>query len=61
MLYSDPAQYKDRTALLLVNGVIYTSWASHCDVRPYTGWTMGYNEITLAQTSVFNFSPNASR
>ena len=56
----DPKQYKERTALLLVDGVIYTSWASHCDARPYTGWTMGYNETTLAQTSVFNFSPNGN-
>jgi hypothetical protein len=56
----DPKQYKDRTALLLVNGVIYTSWASHCDNRPYTGWAMGYNETTLAQTSVLNLSPNGN-
>ena len=56
----DPKKYKERTALLLVNGVIYTSWASHCDARPYTGWSMGYNETTLAQTSVFNFSPNGN-
>ena len=54
----DPKQYKDRTALLLVNGVVYTSWASHCDIRPYTGWTIGYNETTLAQTSVLNLTPN---
>ena len=54
----DPKQYKDRTALLLLNGVIYTSWASHCDIRPYTGWTIGYNENTLAQTGVLNFTPN---
>lgn len=56
----DPKQYKDRTALLLVNGVVYTSWASHCDIRPYTGWTIGYNQNTLAQTGVFNFTPNGN-
>ncbi len=32
----DPAQYKERSALLLLNGIIYTGWASHCDIRPYT-------------------------
>jgi hypothetical protein len=56
----DPKQYKERTGLLLVNGNIYTSWASHCDRRPYTGWTMAYNETTLAQTGVFNFTPNGN-
>ncbi|MGA7409980.1 MAG: Ig-like domain repeat protein, partial [Bryobacteraceae bacterium] len=56
----DPKQYKSRPGLLLVNGVVYTSWGSHCDIRPYTGWTIGYDRLTLAQTSVFNFAPNGS-
>jgi hypothetical protein len=56
----DPGQYKERSALLLLNGVIYTGWASHCDYRPYTGWIMGYSKSTLAQTSVLNVTPNGS-
>jgi Immunoglobulin I-set domain len=56
----DPAQYKERVGLLLMNGVIYTGWASHCDDRPYTGWIMGYSESTLAQTSVLNITPNGN-
>ena len=56
----DPAQYKERTALLLLNGVLYTTWASHCDIRPYTGWIMAFNQTTLAQTSVLNIVPNGS-
>jgi Immunoglobulin I-set domain len=56
----DPKQYKDRAALLLLNGVIYTTWASHCDDGPYQGWVMGYNEKTLAQSSVLNVTPNGS-
>jgi outer membrane protein assembly factor BamB len=56
----DPKQYKERASLLLLNGVIYTSWSSHCDISPYTGWVIGYSETTLAQTSVFNFTPNGS-
>lgn len=56
----DPAQYKERTGLLLLNGVVYTTWASHCDIRPYTGWIMGYDRATLAQTSVLNVVPNGS-
>jgi hypothetical protein len=54
----DPKQYKERAALLLLNGVVYTSWASHCDFNPYTAWIMGYNQTTLAQTSVLNLTPN---
>jgi Immunoglobulin I-set domain len=56
----DPAQYKERAALLLLNGVVYTSWASHCDFSPYTAWIMGYNQTSLAQTSVLNLTPNGS-
>lgn len=56
----DPGQYAERQGLLLLNGVIYTAWTSHCDQRPYTGWLIGYNESTLAQTSVLNLTPNGS-
>ncbi len=56
----DAAQYKERAGLLLLNGVVYTTWASHCDIRPYTGWIIGYNQTTLAQTSVLNVVPNGS-
>ncbi|MGD0401803.1 MAG: pyrrolo-quinoline quinone [Candidatus Acidiferrales bacterium] len=54
----DPKQYKERAALLLLNGVIYTTWASHCDTGPYTGWIIGYNENTLQQSGVLNVIPN---
>ncbi len=42
----DPAQYAERSALLLLNGTIYTSWTSHCDRGLYTGWIMAYSEST---------------
>jgi len=54
----DPKQYKERASLLLLNGVVYTSWASHCDFDPYTGWIIGYDALTLKQTSVLNIMPN---
>lgn len=54
----DPKQYKERSALLLLNGVIYTAWASHCDFDPYTGWIIAYSADTLVQTSVLNLTPN---
>ncbi len=53
-------QYAERSALLLANGTIYTSWTSHCDVQPYTGWVIAYNEDTLARTAVFNDEPSAN-
>jgi hypothetical protein len=56
----DPKQYAERAGLLLLNGVVYTSWTSHCDIGPYTGWIIGYNQSTLAQTSVLNLTPNGS-
>jgi hypothetical protein len=56
----DPKQYKTRPSLLLLNGVVYTGWGSHCDFRPYTGWLIGYDRLTLKQVSVFNFAPNGS-
>jgi hypothetical protein len=39
---------------------VYTAWASHCDIPPYTGWIIGYNETTLVQTRVLNVDPNGS-
>jgi hypothetical protein len=56
----DPKQYKERPGLLEINGAIYTTWASHCDIRPYTSWVIAFSANTLAQTSVFNLVPNGS-
>jgi hypothetical protein len=56
----DPAQYKERSGLLMVGSTVYLTWASHCDIRPYTGWVMGYNATTLKQTTVINVTPNGN-
>ncbi|HEY6290456.1 MAG TPA: pyrrolo-quinoline quinone [Terriglobia bacterium] len=56
----DPKQYAERAGLLLLNHVIYTAWTSHCDIRPYTGWLIGYSESTLAQTGVLDVTPNGN-
>ena len=54
----DPGQYQERAGLLLMSGVVYVAWTSHCDHRPYTGWVMSYDQNTLAQVSVLNVTPN---
>jgi hypothetical protein len=56
----DPKQYKERPGLLQINGTIYTTWSSHCDIPPYTSWVMAFSADTLAQTSVLNLVPNGS-
>jgi hypothetical protein len=55
-----PGQYAERAGLLLLNGVVYTGWTSHCDIRPYTGWIMGFDHSTLAPVSVLNVTPNGN-
>ncbi|HSY09050.1 MAG TPA: PQQ-binding-like beta-propeller repeat protein [Steroidobacteraceae bacterium] len=55
----DGSQYEERAALLLSQGVLYTSWTSHCDNAPYTGWIIAYDPASLAQKSVLNVAPNS--
>ncbi len=47
-----------RTGLLLANGYIYFSFASHCDQGSYKGLTFAYNASNLAQVSVFDAAPD---
>jgi hypothetical protein len=54
----DPANYKERAALLLHNNIVYTAWASHCDIAPFTGWIIGYHVNSLARVRVLNVDPN---
>jgi len=56
----DPKMYKERASLLLADGMIFTSWASHCDNGEYTGWVIAYNAATLRQEEVLNVTPNGS-
>lgn len=57
----DPLTAHQRAALLLVDGVVYIAWASHCDIGPYHGWVMGYNATNLQQTTVFNATPDGGQ
>ena len=54
----NPGQYEERAALLLLNGIVYTSWTSHCDIAPYYGWIIAFSGSTLSRTAVLNVAPN---
>jgi hypothetical protein len=60
VLSFNPFREHDRPALTLSNGIVYLSFASHCDYGPYHGWILGYDETTLMQKEVFNTSPNGT-
>jgi hypothetical protein len=57
----DPLHENPRAALLLLNGAVYLTWASSCDVGPYHGWVMAYDAQTLKPVAVFNTSPDAGQ
>jgi hypothetical protein len=57
----DPGAYVERAALIEINGAIYTTWSSHCDLGAYTSWIVAYSASTLKQTDVLNLVPNGER
>jgi hypothetical protein len=57
----NPQTENQRSALTLVNGIVYIAWASHEDVNPYHGWVIGYNAGMLAPAAVYNATPDGNR
>jgi hypothetical protein len=53
-----PWLYKERAGLLLLNGVVYTTWSSHCDSGGYHGWVIGYDAKTLQRAAAYTSTPN---
>ena len=47
-----------RAAMILYNGVVYISYASHSDTQPYHGELLGYNAASLQLISTFIATPN---
>ena len=55
-----PLSHKQRTSLLLLNGVIYSSWSGHCDLGTYHGWVMAHDAKSLKLLGLFNSTPGGS-
>ncbi len=58
VLAFDAQRQNQRCGLLLLNGIVYIAYASHCDWGPYHGWVLGYDASTLAQKVVYNDTPD---
>src|SRR5579859_5752748 len=56
----DPIHESQRTALTLVNGVVYMGWGTFA-FAPWHGWVMGYNAQTLQQEVIYNDTANGKR
>jgi len=48
-----------RSALLLLNGIVYVVYASYGDTPPYNGWIFGYDAGNIHKQSIlYNMNPN---
>ena len=49
-----------RAGLLLLNGVVYLGFASHCDQGAYHGFELGYSATNLSLLYTFNATPTGN-
>lgn len=53
-------QQLQRPALLLMNGVVYAGFGSHCDSLPYQGWLVGVSTTTAQVRTMWATGPEGS-
>jgi hypothetical protein len=56
----DPMHEMQRPGLLLLDGVVYAAFGSHCDFGPYRGYVVGVSTTTHTMTSMWATSVGAS-
>jgi hypothetical protein len=49
----EPAQELERPALLMLNGVVYAAFGSHCDEEPYKGFIVGVSSASGSVTTMW--------
>jgi Secretion system C-terminal sorting domain len=57
----DPRLNNQRPALLLLSGVVYIAWSSHCDYGNYHGWLLGYDAANLSLKYAYNTTEEGSQ
>ncbi|MBS1598286.1 MAG: discoidin domain-containing protein [Bacteroidetes bacterium] len=60
MISLDPRRNNQRGGLLLSHGILYITFAAHCDWAYYHGWILGYDAATLQQKIVYASTPNSA-
>lgn len=50
----NPKTAMQRPGLLLLNGVVYAGFASHCDYGPYVGYVVGVNTTTASVSTLWS-------
>ncbi|SEQ82602.1 choice-of-anchor D domain-containing protein [Microlunatus flavus] len=57
----NPRTAMQRPGLLLLDGVVYAGFASHCDKQPYVGYVVGVDATTGKRTAMFATETGSSK
>jgi hypothetical protein len=55
-----PEHQLNRPGLLLVSGIVYVAFGSHCDDAPWHGWVLGYDAKSFTFKYSVNTTPNSA-